>query len=296
MRVPDAEIDIDEALVRRLLVDQFARHAELPLTFVAEGWDNSVWRLGEDLVVRVPRREVAEHLVENELRWLTGIAAGLSLATPAPLRRGRATAYYPWAWALGRWIAGRPGDEAGDPTSGENARLLGHFFAELHRPAPPAAPRNLVRGVDLASRAGAFAEHLGDVAQSVDRVALEGAWARATSSPLWPAPPVWLHGDPHPANLVYREGRLVGVVDFGDLGCGDPAVDLAGGLLSFDLERVDDLLDAYGGVDDATRRRSAGWALHFGVLFRALPSAARPTYALVGARAITNALALLGEA
>jgi aminoglycoside phosphotransferase (APT) family kinase protein len=105
------------------------------------------------------------------------------------------------------------------------------------------------------------------------------------------AGPQWIHGDPHPANLIFRDEQLVGVIDFGDLCAGDPATDLAGGFLALPYESLGAFFDAYGTVDEATLRRTLGWAVHFGLMFVLLGQSDEPTYGPMGYRAIENAAA-----
>jgi thiamine kinase-like enzyme len=102
--------------------------------------------------------------------------------------------------------------------------------------------------------------------------------------------PQWIHGDPHPANLIFDDTALVGIIDFGDLCAGDPATDLAGGFLALPFESLATFLDAYGDIDDSTVKRTLGWTVHFGVMFILLGMAEEPTYGLIGHRAIRNAI------
>ncbi|MGO7983251.1 phosphotransferase, partial [Rhizobium johnstonii] len=100
---PEADIEVDRDLVARLVASQ---HPDLvaPLELVANGWDNSVWRLGDDLAVRVPRRRIAAALIEKEQRWLPSLQARLAVPIPAPLRNGHATESFPWPWSIVPWF------------------------------------------------------------------------------------------------------------------------------------------------------------------------------------------------
>lgn len=258
---PAAEIAVDEALVARLLADQHPDLATLPLRLVASGWDNVMLRLGEHLAVRVPRRAAAADLIRHEQRWLPVLAARLPVATPVPLRHGEPTAYFPWAWSVARWL---PGTTAAVLAARERrflAEPLAAFVVALHRPAPGAAPPNPVRGVPLRLRHDAVRLRLGSgLVPHADRVA--ALWDELSSTPGWTGPPLWLHGDLHPANLVVRDGGLVAVVDFGDLTAGDPATDLATAWLTLDAAGRAVFTGALAGVyDHATWCRARGWAL-----------------------------------
>ncbi|HYQ75008.1 aminoglycoside phosphotransferase family protein [Cellulomonas sp.] len=291
---PPAEVDLTTDLVRALLEDQHPDLAALPLRLAAHGWDNATFRLGDDLAVRLPRREAAAHLVEHEQRWLPTLAALCPVPVPAPVRIGRPGPRYGWAWSVVPWIVGT---HAADQPVADRTRWapeLAEALLALHVPAPAGAPVNPFRGGALAGRSAALearfeAGHLdaavraaiaggdgavgaGAVGPDAGTVAarrrLDALWRDALAAPAWPGPPVWLHGDPHPGNLVAAEGRLAGLLDFGDLTAGDPACDLATAWLTFDAagraafrERADALADAGGPHDPGRWRRAAGWAL-----------------------------------
>jgi len=266
---PAAEVDIDAALVRALLDEQMPDLAPLRLRLVANGWDNAIFRLGDDLVVRLPRRALAADLVGHEQRWLPALAAVLPLPIPAPARAGVASPSlgYPWRWSVCPWLPGAValGAAIDDPL--DAARTLGRFVAALHRPAPDDAPRNPFRGIPLAHRAARLhegVERLG--AQLTDSAEVLDAWDALVDTPPWTRPPVWLHGDLHPANVLVDHGRVSAVIDFGDLASGDPATDLAIAWMLFDDPdaRVA-FRRAAGAVDDDTWTRARGWALALGV-------------------------------
>lgn len=276
-----------EELVRR-------QHPDLlggPLREMTPGFDNTIWRLGADLVVRVPRRDVAVRLIESEQRWLPELAPRLPLLTPAPLRVGVPSDLFPWPWTIARWIEGTPGNLV-DPSLLANVALpLGRFLRALHRDAPDDAPTNPFRDVPLRTHDGVVRARLDETGETVDHAGLLRVWESSLEADPWTLAPQWIHGDPHPANLIVRDGALVGIIDFGDLCAGDPATDLAGGLLSLPLHSLDEFFHAYGELDDATIRRTLGWAVHFGLMFILLGESDEPTYGPIGRRAISNAIA-----
>ena len=288
--MPAAEIDVDPPLVRRLLAEQFPDLADLPLAPLANGWDNAVLRLGDDLVVRLPRRAMAAGLVEHEQRWLPELAAfGLPLAVPTPLRCGRpsAAAGYPWAWSVCPWLDGEVAATRPPADLGEAATTLGAFVRALHRPAPGDAPPNPYRGVPLAERDQVLRERVVLLGDLIDGPAVLARWEHLAGAPRWSGPPVWLHGDLHPANLLVHDGRLHAVIDFGDLTAGDPASDL---FVAWQLFPEDGLRarfrDAVGGVDGDTWRRAEAWALLMAVSYLA-NSADNPLIAGIGRRTLT---------
>lgn len=300
MDMPAAEVEVHAALVTRLLQEQ---HPDLledlhgEVTLVANGWDNALFRLGDSLSVRLPRRAAAAQLVLNEQRWLPELAPRLPVPIPAPVRTGTPTAYYPWAWSVTPWINGRPADELPPGARAPIAGELAEFMVALHTPAPAGAPHNPVRGVPLDSRSPAVHDRLagGSIGRAAELVAL---WQRLTATRAWAGPPLWLHGDPHPANVLLgsdapgRPPRLAAVIDFGDITAGDPATDLAAAWLVFDAEaraafrrRVQEITP----LDDDTWMRARGWALNMGTAIAA-HSDDNPRLAAIGAHVLDQVL------
>jgi aminoglycoside phosphotransferase (APT) family kinase protein len=283
--MPAAEVDIDEALVRALLADQHPDLAALPLDLVANGWDNVLFRLGDDLVVRLPRRELAVPLVEHELRWLPQFAPRLPLPIPAPVRAGEPGPRYPWRWTIVPWIPGRSGLEAPLADLAEAAQQLGAFLRALHQPAPDDAPRSPYRGIPLADRDELTLRSIEAVDGEVDGAAMRALWARLRDTPGWDGPRVWVHGDTHPGNLIVDGGRLAGVVDFGDLNGGDPASDLAVAWMLLPPEHRPAFRAAAGAGDEHLWTRARGWALALGLVILA-SSSDNPTYAALARRTL----------
>jgi aminoglycoside phosphotransferase (APT) family kinase protein len=254
------DLTIDAAFVRALLRRQHPDLAGLELRAVPGGWDNMMWRLGDDLAVRLPRTPRGPALLRQEQRWLPVVAAGLPLPVPVPVRTGEPTADFPKYWGVVRWVPGEPADQApiSDPASADS---LAAFLRALHRAAPSDAPAGTTRGVPLATVQSQFPEWItaidaGDLADQARQV-----WARALAAPAWHQPARWLHGDLHPANVVVRDGALCGVLDFGEICAGDPAVDLAAAWVLLPAGTASRFFHAYGDVDEATIRRTEGWAV-----------------------------------
>ncbi len=263
--IPAAEVHIDLALVAALIREQFPQYAGRSLQHFASGWDNVIVRLGPDLLVRLPRRKVAVSLIEHEQRWLPVLAQGLPMPVPEPIHAGQPSTRFPWPWSITRWIPGESADVSG--LQAEEAPRLAAFLKTLHQPAPEEAPTNPVRGVPLATRAAAVAERMARLAQTTERVSagVVAAWREALEAPL-ATERHWLHGDLHPQNVLADGGRIVGIIDWGDLCGGDVATDLAALWMLFDRPDRQKALAAYGGIDDATLARATGWAVFFGVV------------------------------
>lgn len=287
---PAAEVDVTEPLVRRLLAAQHPDLADLPLEVAASGWDNVVLRLGPDLAVRLPRRSAGVELVVNEQRWLPGLAAGLPLPVPVPVRVGRPGAGYPWPWSVVPWFPGTTALASPPADLAATADVLGRFLAALHRPAPDDAPINPVRGRPVASCAERVELRLGQLGDLVDGDALRAVFADAVAAPAWDGPPVWLHGDVHPGNLVVADGELVAVIDFGDLTAGDPASDLAVAWMLFPPAVRPRFVAATGWDDPDLWRRARGWAVNLGLAILA-SSADHPGFADLAATTLTRAVA-----
>lgn len=281
--MPAAEVPVSVELVRRLLGEQHPDLAGLPVEVLANGWDNLVCRLGEQLLVRLPRRATAAELVAHEQRWLPELAGRLTLPVPAPVRAGRPTAEYPWSWSVVPFLPGliAARAEPDDPLAA--AAALGGFLDALHTPAPSRAPVNAVRGIPLAGRAEGVLTGLAQVGPA-DRATALRVWETAAAAPAWDGPPLWLHGDLHPANILVDRGRISAVIDFGDLTSGDPATDLSVAWMLFTSEQRAVLRQAYGRADDATWERARGWALALSLVFLTR-SADNPLMRGIGERA-----------
>jgi aminoglycoside phosphotransferase (APT) family kinase protein len=280
-KTPPAEVEIDAPLVAALLADQHPDLASLPLQLFEAGWDNVMFRLGDALVVRMPRRLVAAQLILNEQCWLPVLAPQLTLPIPAPRRFGVPGRGYPWHWSVIPWLPGAPADL--HPPQGDQASIFAAFLRSLHTPAPNTAPANPVRGGPLSERAP-YAEqrmerlaHLNEVITPQLRV----IWQHALAAPSCSAP-VWLHGDLHPRNMLVHNGQLSAIIDWGDITAGDPATDLAAIWMLFaDEEARATALAAYQ-PDEALLRRALGWAIHLGVTLLETGLADNPRFATIG--------------
>lgn len=280
--MPDADIETGPALARALLEEQHPDLADLPLRRVAEGWDNVVLRLGDDLALRLPRRRVAAQLIRHEQQVLPAIAARVPVAVPAPVRIGTPSARFPFPWSVVPWFTGAPVAGAGLRDDGALADALAAFVAALHVPVED-APQNPVRGVPLRDRDDAMTERL----TLLQDPRLDRLWHEALDVPAWDGPPLQLHGDLHPGNLVQHDGRLVAVVDFGDTTAGDPATDLATAWLTLGPGARERFRDALR-PDDGTWARARGWAL---CMAAALVVDGSPSTAPIGRAALVEVLA-----
>jgi aminoglycoside phosphotransferase (APT) family kinase protein len=290
-----AEITIDVGLVQRLLLEQHPDLVHLPVVQVAEGWDNVVFRLGDQLAIRLPRRSGTAALIENEQRWLPALAPRLPLPVPAPVRTGRAGSGFPWRWSIVRWFPGTASFTAPPFDPRAAALTLGGFLRALHQPAPADAPRSPWRSVPLDARTARLHQHLDQLHDTVNRERILAVWDRLVVTPRWSGPPTWIHGDLHPGNLLIHDNALSAVIDFGDIACGDPATDLSVMWMLLPPDHRHTLFEAAGRhrsnpADEQMWRRARGWALAIGVAVVALGQDGNPL-AELGRKTIAAALA-----
>ena len=289
------EVATDAALVARLLAAQFPQWAHLPIEPVhSAGTDNALYRLGDDMAVRLPRIQSAVRQVDKEHQWLPRLAPRLPLDIPLPLAKGAPGEGYPWHWSVYHWLEGETAtiERIADPR--RSAIELARFIAALRRIAPtggpPPGPHNFFRGEPLALRDASTRAAIDSLHETLDTDAVTAAWVAALQAPVWHDPPVWIHGDLQSGNLLAVRGRLSAVIDFGGLGVGDPACDLmvAWNLLSADTRAV---FRAALQVDDATWSRGRGWALTVGLVALPYYQSTNPVLAGISRYAIDEVLA-----
>ena len=220
------EFDVDEGLVRRLLAEQFPEWAELPLEPVEpRGTDHAIFRLGHEMSVRLPRIEWATRQAEKEAFWLPRLAPHLPLEIPRPLALGEPGPGYPWRWCVHTWLPGGPAtiERIADPV--QAARDAAAFVTALHAVDTTGAPESR-RGRPLEPLEDEDRAAFAKVGHEFDVAAVIAVYEAGVGVTPWERAPVWIHADLDSRNLLVRDGRLSGLVDFGGLGVGDPACDL----------------------------------------------------------------------
>lgn len=258
----DEELEVDGTLVRGLLATQMPELADRPLTRVEPwGTDNAIWRLGDELVVRLPRIHWATGQVEREATWLPRLASHLPVAVPEPIAVGEPGLGYPYRWAVHRWISGEGAalDRVADPVA--FALDLAAVVGKLQAMPTDGAPAAHNRARPLQAYDESTRRAIDSASQLIDAVAATAVWDEALAAPPHHGPPVWVQGDLE-GNCLVRDRRLCGIVDWGSACAGDPAVDVqvVWSPLFTDDSRCA-FIDALD-VDEATLARSRGAAIH----------------------------------
>ena len=257
-------IAFDADLVRRLVAAQFPRWAHLPVRPVLFGGkNNTTFHLGDEMSVRLPSHRAYVAQVEKEQAWLPRLAPHLPLAIPEPVGQGEPGEGYPWPWSIYRWIEGETASLDRIPDLPQFARDLAGFLRALQArdvtDGPVAGQHNFFRGGPLATYDDQTRQAIEDLGDSIDgAVALE-IWEQALAAD-WSNPPVWLHGDLAAGNLLVRDGKLSAVIDFGILGVGDPACDLAIAWTLLHGEARAAFREAMP-LDEGTWARGRGWTI-----------------------------------
>ncbi len=260
----DTHIIIDDTLVRRVIATQFPQWKDLPIKPIAlSGWDNRTFHLGRDMVVRMPSREEYASQVEKEQLWLTKLAPLLPLQIPTPLAIGQPEESYPWKWSIYRWIEGALANRSNIADLNDFAASLAQFLATLQRidttDGPLPGPHNFYRGGALFIYDAEVRQALITLKARVEVPIATEVWERALAT-TWQHLPVWIHGDISVGNLLVKDGVLTAVIDFGQLGIGDPACDL---MIAWTLFKGHsrEIFQSTLSLDADTWARSRGWAL-----------------------------------
>lgn len=288
VKMHEGEIDIDVALVKRLLTQQFPHLAENSITIVrSTGTVNAIYRIGDKFCIRLPRRETWADSIDNEWTWLPKLAPHISLNIPKPFARGMPTNWYPHPWAIYHWIEGSPYQDDLISDEYQVAYDLVNFILELRSIDMLGAPRGgrcpLVE-LDTATRSA-----IESARGVIDTEAVSPAWTRSLESPPWDGKPVWIHGDLLKSNLLIQGGRLYAVIDFGGVGIGDPAADVVPAwsvLNKVGRETFRQALD----VDDDTWSRARGYALHQALMIIPYYTETNPEFVIVAKRTVEEIL------
>ncbi|SDM12794.1 Predicted kinase, aminoglycoside phosphotransferase (APT) family [Nonomuraea maritima] len=261
---PPQRITVHPNQVRRLIADQFPEWAALPVQPVPmSGWDNRTFRVGDELLARLPSASEYALAVDKEHRWLPALAPRLPLPIPVPLAKGRPGADYPFPWSIYAWLPGEPANAGRMADPVRFALDLADFLAALRSvdaaDGPQPGTHNWFRGATLRTYDAQARRALTALDGHVDVGLAREIWTAALDA-RWDGVDVWFHGDIAPGNLLLDGGELAAVIDFGTCGVGDPSCDLAIAWTQLTADGREAFRDRLA-VDDATWARGRGWAL-----------------------------------
>jgi aminoglycoside phosphotransferase (APT) family kinase protein len=257
-------VRIDAALVAQLVASQFPQWSGLPITAAEpNGWDNRTFRLGSEMLVRLPSAESYAAQVRKEQHWLPVLAPQLPLPIPMPVAMGQPAEGYRWNWSVYRWLDGVPASTAPIDDLTDFAETLARFLVHLQRidatGGPPPGPHNFFRGGPLETYDVETRDAIAAVRELINAELATEVWEAGLAT-IWQDPPVWVHGDVAAGNLLVRDGRLAAVIDFGSSGIGDPACDLTIAWTFLSGESLEAFRAALP-LDAGTWARGRGWAL-----------------------------------
>ncbi len=258
------EIPINVPLVQALITKQFPEWANLEINpIIPGGWDNKTFRLGQHMTVRLPTQRQYSDQVKKEHFWLPKLAPRVPLPIATPLKMGEPAAGYPFYWSIYKWLDGDTASIERISNLNQFAVDLGEFLSTLQHcdvtDGPLPGEHNFYRGGSLAIYNSETQEALKNINDKYSIEAIIEIWDLALAS-CWQLPPVWIHGDVAVGNLLVNNGQLCAVIDFGQLGMGDPACDLAIAWTLFTNESREAFRSALN-LDKDTWARGRGWAL-----------------------------------
>lgn len=257
---------ISLALVTNLIRQQFPQWAHLSIKSVeVSGHDNRTFRLGSEMLIRLPSAQCYAAKVAIEQKWLPKLAPHLSFAIPKPLAMGQPSKDYPFNWSVYQWIEGDSANSLiiEDKYLLQIALSLAQFLNELHKidiaGAPVAGPHNFFRGGPLSTYDAETKSALDQLKDVIDVNLAAAVWQKALNS-KWTQNPVWIHGDLSVGNILIQNNQLVAVIDFGGMAIGDPSCDLviAWTFLKGESRK---LFKSQLNLDADTWARARGWAL-----------------------------------
>jgi len=227
------KVYISEGMVYSLLKEQFHDFAKTLSVKEVEnnGIDNKTFRLGNELLIRMPSAQGYAAQVAKEQLWLPKLAKHLSLQIPTPVALGMPNKLYPWNWSIYKWIEGKSANQLSfsDAQLETIAVELAKFLKELHAidttGAPQGGEHNYYRGCEPLVYDQEALQSINDLEGIIDTQKAKSIWAKALNS-KWEQKPVWVHGDLTSGNILIQDGRLNAIIDFGCMCIGDPACDL----------------------------------------------------------------------
>lgn len=254
------EVSVNDATVRSLLASQFPQWSEKSLERLLDsGTDSAIYRLGDDMAIRLPRIHWAVAQIAREFDWLGRLAPDLPVDLPVALAKGEPGGGYPYPWLVYPWLEGTSLDQREQPATAHVACQVAEFVLALERIPPEGGPKPGNRGLAMADRDQATRVGIEQLGDAIDRKRARSVWQLALDAGPWDKEPVWIHGDLLPGNILVDNDGLSGVIDWSGTGVGDPACD---GMLAWALPpEARDVYRRTLGFDDATWARARGWVV-----------------------------------
>lgn len=257
----DADWEVSEPLVRTLILRQFPQLSSMPIKLIGCGWDNMVFRVGDDFVFRFPRRNVAVELIKKEGMLLPMLAAFLTIPYPKPVFYGEPTTDYPFPFLGYTYLPGTFPKGLTDEQRASSAVALATFLKNLHAFPPQRARENGIEQdhrnlLDIAQRKAKMQTFLSTLAVHIsgeDRDAIANYLGQVVIDRISPRE-VLLHGDLHVKNMLVDEaGQISGIIDWGDLNVGHPGADLNVVYSFLQPHARQSFFQVYGEVDEETK-------------------------------------------
>lgn len=291
-KMHENEFHIDKQLVLSLLKSQCPQWAELPIQAIASsGTDNAIFRLGSKFVARFPRTDGSLTNINKEYEWVPKLAQHLKISISEPIFKGNPEHGYPWLWTIAKWNEGQNPDFEKENEHATLAIDLADFINELHDIKLTNGPYSR-RGIPLNTKIldEETRQAINKLEGDIDILSITSLWDKLTNIPYWNKDPVWIHGDLLPGNILVKDNRLSAVIDFSDVGVGDPACDLivAWNLLNANSRKT--FRDNLKNIDDDTWERGRGWALSIALIILPYYMHTNPVLVSVARRMIDQVL------
>lgn len=253
-------------IVKNLIKSQFPQFKKLQIKEVdVQGHDNRTFHLGDELLIRLPSAECYSDKVEIEQKWLPILAKNLSFQIPSSIAMGKPSRDYPFNWSIYKFIEGQSANTLNLNKLDLNfiALQLTQFLKELHKVDIAGAPipgvHNFYRGANLKIYDKETRSAILNLKKLINADAALKLWEKALIS-KWEKSPVWIHGDLAPGNIIIKNNKLIGVIDFGGMAVGDPACDLVIAW-TFLKDESRKIFKTNLALDSNTWMRAQGWAL-----------------------------------
>lgn len=293
-KMHENELNVSYNLVHALIKSQRPDWANLPIKAItSSGTDNALFRLGDEYVVRIPRIEWATGSVNKgiakEYEWVSKLSSLLTTPISEPLFKGEPTKSYPWSWIIVKWNDGSNPNFEIENEYELLAKDLASFLNNLHGIKLAKGPSSR-RGVALKELGEETRRAISELDGELNIQPLKTLWDQLSNVPSWNKEPVWVHGDFLPGNILVQNDRLSAVIDFSDVGIGDPACDLIIGWSLLNSHSRQIFREHLENIDDNTWERGRGWALSIASIMLPYYKNSNPTLAKLARRMIANVL------